>query len=59
MIKYYAYSGRPVLKQMIITVENKKITKQEFTGKTYKTIKEANKDMWHLNCNKGSFGIAK
>jgi hypothetical protein len=50
-ITYFAYAmhnGR--LEQLLVTRGTER--KQEWTGKTYKTVKEANADSERLNCGR-------
>ena len=51
-IKYYAITGKTPkgFEQIIVTVKNTKLVSQIPTGHYYKTIEEANRDMFMLNC---------
>jgi len=52
-IRYYAFAENVVgeLEQIIVARANQKLISQHWTGKIYKSIKEANKDMISLNCS--------
>ena len=50
-IKYYAIAlnTKNQIEQLLVTKEKGKKSSQEWTGKIYKTMKEANKDIINLN----------
>jgi len=51
-ITYFAFAknDKGKIEQLLVTRGNGKSKRQEWTGKVYKTIKEAEKDMIDLNC---------
>ena len=51
-IKYYAIHGKMKqgYPQLLITVKNTKLVSTEYTGIYYKTLNEANRDLFRLNC---------
>ena len=51
-ITYYAFAknDRGKIEQLFVTRGNGKSKSQEWTGKIYKSIKEAEEDMLRLNC---------
>ena len=52
MITYYAFAKNlnGKIGQLFITRKNGKPSSQKWTGKTYKSVKEAESDMITLNC---------
>jgi len=51
-IIYYAYAKNREGKIEQLLVKRGKVKSQEWTGKIYKSVKEAEEDMLNLNCKK-------
>ena len=52
LITYYAFAKNDdgKIEQLFVTRGNGQAKRQEWTGKIYKSIKEAEEDMERLNC---------